>query len=118
MPATSRWKASRIVHPIGAAKIHPGEPGEKSWQRATFGHGGPWQQHRHHAKARLGDAALERAPHLFVFPRTQATWPDEDRAGARGVERLFERLLPRLTGHEVPFVQPGSEVGLVLQPVG
>ena len=30
----------------------------------------------------------------------------------------FERLLPRLTGHEMPLVQPGGEVGFVLQPVG
>ncbi len=75
------------------------------WPRAL-------QKHGNHPRLGSFHALVERHPHLLVLPRPEPPGSEEDGDGAAVFEGLFQALLPRLAGDQVPFVKKGLEPGV------
>src|SRR5262245_59124379 len=108
----------RIVQPLGSPKVHPGDSREESGQHAFLGEGGAGKEHGDHPEFRLSHPSTQGAAQFFVRPRPTAAGSDHDRASARGVERLLDRLLPRPTRHELPAIEPWAEAGGISESAG
>jgi hypothetical protein len=56
--------------------------------------------------ARLRNSTVDRSPHFLVLPRSHFFRTDEHHAGEAFMQRVFNRRLPRLTGNQVPLIEP------------
>ena len=102
-PANQPMKCLRIVEP--AAKFHPCQPPQERRQRFPRRHRRTRQQHRDHPMALIPHQRVESVPHLLVLPRPEMPGTEKNHTGPASLQRLLKRLLPRLAGHQVPFVE-------------
>src|SRR5690348_7159600 len=70
---------------------------------------GVGEQHRDHPVAVIACLQVERSLDLLSEPTLRGPLPDANRAGCGLVEALGDGLLPTLTGHANPSVQPNAE---------
>jgi hypothetical protein len=67
---------------------------------------GTGQQHWNGAEFVVAfDGTIEDVTHLFALPRPVAIRPDKDHSAVAVLQRLYQRILDRLAGHEIPLIE-------------
>lgn len=92
----------------GLLEFDPGGALEEGRQLALGGALSAWKNHGQNAQAVLpvGDPAADGESHLFIVPRANAAWAEEDDAYIAGGEGVFESHVPRVTRYQVPLIEP------------